>query len=97
MNVETLLQKAKFERCGAMHGVAYVHPETMEVSPTKKPWPWVPVRPTPEARYQPTAAGYLASLIAPPLVTEEVPVPEVPAPEIPTVAAPEVEEPGLQK
>ena len=43
--LEAMLKAAKIEKCGAMHGNAYVHPDTLEVSADKQGRPWWPVRP----------------------------------------------------
>jgi hypothetical protein len=65
MNVDALLKAAKFERCGPMHGSAFVHPETLEIKPVKQARPWWAVRPTEKAVFVGTPAAYLQSLVTP--------------------------------
>lgn len=74
MNIEQLLTETKFEKCGPMRGVAFVHPVTMEVSATKQDRPWVSVRPTSKASFsiEQTPVMYLQSVLNPSAPVEVV-------------------------
>lgn len=63
--LDRFLANIALERCGPLHAAVFLHPQTLQVSTTPQPKPWLPLRMEPGKRpkVEKTVAEYLTARI----------------------------------